>query len=79
VKGGVGKEAGSGTWERRNEGGRKGREQKETTASVTAEESFYILCFDWDAYNAKLEGGAEITDEGVEEAFEVVADVSEGY
>ncbi|KAF8797411.1 hypothetical protein BYT27DRAFT_7228998 [Phlegmacium glaucopus] len=28
--------------------------------------------------NAKLEEGAEVTDEGVEEAFEVVADVSEG-
>lgn len=35
--------------------------------------------FDRDAYNAKLEEGADITDEGVEEAFEVIADVSEGY
>ena len=31
----------------------------------------------WDAYNAKVEEGAEITDEGVEEAFEVVTEVSE--
>ncbi|KAF8814154.1 hypothetical protein BYT27DRAFT_7266764 [Phlegmacium glaucopus] len=46
--------------------------------AITAEDSFYILRFDRDAYNAKLEEGAEITDEGVEEAFEVVADVSEG-
>jgi coatomer subunit beta' len=46
--------------------------------AITAEESFYILRFDRDAYNAKLEGGAEIMDEGVEEAFEVIADESEG-
>ena len=36
------------------------------------------LRFDRDAYNAKVEEGAEITDEGVEEAFEVVTEVSEG-
>ncbi|KIJ98527.1 hypothetical protein K443DRAFT_207234 [Laccaria amethystina LaAM-08-1] len=46
--------------------------------AITAEDSFYILRFDRDAYNAKIEEGAEITDEGVEEAFEVVADVPEG-
>jgi len=46
--------------------------------AITAEDSFYILRFDRDAYNTKLEEGAEIGDEGVEEAFEVVADVSEG-
>ncbi|KAF8886974.1 coatomer protein [Infundibulicybe gibba] len=45
--------------------------------AITAEDSFYILRFDRDAYDAKLEEGAEITDEGVEEAFEVVADVAE--
>jgi coatomer subunit beta' len=43
--------------------------------AITAEDSFYILRFD---YNAKVEEGAEITDEGVEEAFEVVIEVSEG-
>jgi hypothetical protein len=47
--------------------------------AITADDSFYILRFDRDAYNAKLEEGADITDEGVEEAFEVIADVSEGY
>ena len=47
--------------------------------AITAEDSFYILRFDRDAYNAKVEEGAEITDEGVEEAFEVVTEVSEGY
>ncbi|KAG5641700.1 hypothetical protein DXG03_004418 [Asterophora parasitica] len=46
--------------------------------AIAAEDSFYILRFDRDAYNAKLAEGAEITDEGVEEAFEVIADVSEG-
>jgi coatomer subunit beta' len=46
--------------------------------AITAEDSFYILRFDRDAYNARLEEGAEITDEGVEEAFEVVADVPDG-
>jgi len=45
--------------------------------AITSDDSFYILRFDRDAYNAKLEEGAEITDEGVEEAFEVVADVPE--
>ncbi|KAJ8518398.1 hypothetical protein ONZ45_g4537 [Pleurotus djamor] len=45
--------------------------------AIAAEESFYILRFDRDAYNEKLEEGAAITDEGVEEAFEVIADVPE--
>ena len=40
--------------------------------AITAEGSFYILRFDQNAYNAKVEG-AEITDEGVGEAFEAVA------
>ncbi|KAJ3513632.1 hypothetical protein NLJ89_g2841 [Agrocybe chaxingu] len=43
--------------------------------TITADDSFYILRFDRDAYNIKLDEGAEITDEGVEEAFEVVADI----
>ncbi|TFK33271.1 coatomer protein [Crucibulum laeve] len=46
--------------------------------AITAEDSFYILRFDRDAYNAKLEEGADITDEGVEEAFEVIADIADG-
>ncbi|KAK0447642.1 coatomer protein [Armillaria borealis] len=46
--------------------------------AITAADSFYILRFNRDAYNAKIEEGAEISDEGVEEAFEVVADVQEG-
>lgn len=46
--------------------------------AIVAVDSFYVLRFDRDAYNAKLEEGVEITDEGVEEAFEVVAEVSDG-
>jgi hypothetical protein len=42
--------------------------------AITAEDSFYIFRFNQDAYNAKVEKGAEITDEGVKEAFEVVAE-----
>jgi hypothetical protein len=46
--------------------------------AIISEDSFYIFCFDRDAYNAKDEEGAELTDEGFEEAFEeVVNDVSD--
>jgi coatomer subunit beta' len=45
--------------------------------AIVAEESFYILRFDRDAYAAKLEESVEITDEGVEEAFDVVSEVSD--
>ena len=47
--------------------------------AIVSDDSFYILRFDRDAYNEKLEEGAEITDEGVEEAFEVVADVQDRF
>ncbi|EGN94961.1 hypothetical protein SERLA73DRAFT_76979 [Serpula lacrymans var. lacrymans S7.3] len=43
--------------------------------AITSDDSFYVLRFDRDAYNAKLEEGAEVTDEGIEEAFEVVAEI----
>ena len=39
--------------------------------AITAED--YILRSGRDDYNAKAEGGMDITDEDVEEAFEVVA------
>ena len=45
--------------------------------AITSGDSFYILRFDRDAYNAKLEEGVEVTDEGVEEAFDVVSEVSD--
>jgi len=47
--------------------------------AIVSDDSFYILRFDRDAYNEKLEEGAEITDEGVEDAFDVVADVQDRY
>lgn len=48
-----------------------------TLVAIASEDSFYVLRFDREAYNARLEEGAEIKDEGVEEAFEVVSEVSE--
>lgn len=45
--------------------------------AVASDDSYYILKFDRDAYNSKLEEGVEITDEGVEEAFDVVAEISD--
>ena len=50
-----------------------------TLVSITSEESYYILKFDRDAYNEKIDAGAELGDEGVEEAFELVAEISEKY
>ncbi|KAI0065970.1 coatomer protein [Artomyces pyxidatus] len=48
-----------------------------TLVAIAAEDSFYILRFDREAYHAKLEEGVDFGDEGVEEAFEVVAEVPE--
>lgn len=45
--------------------------------AITSEDSFYLLRFDRDAYSARLDSGETITDEGVEEAFELVAEISE--
>ena len=50
---------------------------REWPMAITAENSFYILRFDRDACKAEVEEDAEITDEGVEEAFEVVGEVPE--
>ncbi|PCH40710.1 coatomer beta' subunit [Wolfiporia cocos MD-104 SS10] len=46
-----------------------------TLVAITTDDSFYVLRFDRDAYNAKLEEGAEVGDEGIEEAFELVAEI----
>lgn len=45
--------------------------------AIVCHDSFYILRFDRDAYAAYLDSGAEVEDEGVEDAFEVVTEVSE--
>ena len=47
--------------------------------AVIADDSFYILRFDRDAYNSALESGASLGDEGVEAAFDVIAEISERY
>jgi coatomer subunit beta' len=44
--------------------------------AIVADNSFYILRFDRDAYSATLEEGVEITDKGVEETFKVVTEIS---
>ena len=48
-----------------------------TLVAICAEDSYYVLRFDRSAYEAKLEEGVEITDEGVEEAFELIAEIPE--
>jgi coatomer subunit beta' len=45
--------------------------------AIASEESFYILRFNRDAYIAKVDAGADLGDEGVEEAFEILTEVSE--
>ena len=47
--------------------------------TITSEDSYYILRFDRDAYNEKIEAGTDLGDEGVEEAFDLVAEISERY
>ena len=47
--------------------------------AIASEESFYVLRFDRDAYTEKLESGADVGDEGVEEAFELVAEISDRH
>jgi coatomer subunit beta' len=48
-----------------------------TLAAITTEEGFFILRFDREAYDNAVAGGTDVGDEGVEEAFEVVAEISE--
>jgi coatomer subunit beta' len=48
-----------------------------TLVAIATDESFYVLRFDRDAYTAKVETGADLGDEGVEEAFEIVTEVHE--
>ncbi|KAF5334211.1 hypothetical protein D9611_014328 [Ephemerocybe angulata] len=46
--------------------------------AIATDDSFYVLKFDRDAYTSRVEEGAEITDEGVEEAFDIVAEIPDG-
>ena len=45
--------------------------------AIAGEDSFYVLRFDREAYTNFLESGNELDDEGVEEAFELEADISD--
>ena len=47
--------------------------------AIASEDSYYVLRFDRDAYNEKIEAGADLGDEGVEEAFDLIAEISERY
>ena len=50
-----------------------------TLVAIASEDSYYVLRFDRDAYNEKIEAGADLGDEGVEEAFDLIAEISERY
>ena len=47
--------------------------------AVCAEDTTYILKFNRDAYTAAVERDGEPGDEGVEEAFELIAEISDKY
>jgi coatomer subunit beta' len=44
--------------------------------AITTNDLYYILWFDWEAYNNALVSSAEIGDEGVEEAVELSTEIS---
>ena len=45
--------------------------------AITTNDSYFVLRFDRDAYTTAIESGAEISDEGVEEAIELVTEVAD--
>ncbi|BGP37532.1 Coatomer subunit beta' [Rhodotorula kratochvilovae] len=45
--------------------------------AIAGDESFYVLRFDRDAYQQALDDGVDLGDEGVEEAFDLEAEISE--
>lgn len=44
---------------------------------MSSDESFYVLRFDRDEYVNFVDAGGDLGDEGVEEAFDLVAEISE--
>jgi len=48
-----------------------------TLVAITAEDSFYVLRFDNGAYQAAVESGVDLGDEGCEDAFEIVTEIPE--
>lgn len=51
--------------------------QSGTQVAVTSADSFYVLRFSRDEYVNFVDNGGDLGDEGVEDAFELVAEVSE--
>ena len=49
-----------------------------TLVTIVSEDSFYVLRFNPEAYNAELTSGVDIGNQGVGAASEVVAEVPEG-
>jgi len=47
--------------------------------ALTSSDSFYVIRFDREAYTNRVEAGGVIGDEGVEEAFDVVAEIGEVF
>ena len=47
--------------------------------AITTDESFYVLRFNRSAYVEAVSAGTADPNEGVEDAFEVVAELSEKY
>lgn len=45
--------------------------------AIAGEDSFYVLRYDRDAYVSFIDNGGQLDDEGVEEAFELEADISD--
>ncbi len=45
--------------------------------AILSESSFYVLRFDREAVDAAFESGAAIDEDGIEEAFELLNEVSE--
>ena len=45
--------------------------------AIASADSFYILRYDRDAYQAHLDAGEAVDDEGVEDAFDVITEISE--
>ncbi|KAG8828474.1 hypothetical protein FRB91_002821 [Serendipita sp. 411] len=48
-----------------------------TLVAITSDDSYFILRYDRAAYRAAVDSGASIGDEGCEEAFEIVTEISE--
>lgn len=46
---------------------------------ITSDESFYILRFDRNAYAVAVDSGVDTGDEGIEEAFDMIAEIPEVY